>query len=283
MKEFRGKVAVITGGASGIGRALAARFAREGMKVVLADRDEAALDAAVAALTEQGAEAAGVVADVANAADVDGIAAKTLLRFGAVHVVCNNAGVGGPLKPCWELTDADWNYVFGPNVWGVVNGIRTFVPLLLQHGQEGHVVNTASLAGVLSLPFGAAYHASKHAVVTITESLHYELTIRNAPVKASVLCPGFVNTKIFSSMPDLSGGNEKSAEQVQMEASFQERIQAGIAPAEVAERVFEAVRDERFYILTHPKWNGSIVRRAEDMVEGRVPNVAAAVGGLIPD
>lgn len=283
MKEFRGKVAVITGGASGIGRAMAARFAREGMKVVLADHDEAALDAAVAALTEQGAEAAGVAADVANAADVDGIAAKTLLRFGAVHVVCNNAGVGGPLKPCWELTDADWSYVFGPNVWGVVNGIRTFVPLLLQQAQEGHVVNTASLAGVLSLPFGAAYHASKHAVVTITESLHYELSIRNAPVKASVLCPGFVNTKIFSSMPDLSGGSEKSAEQMQMEASFQERIQAGIDPAEVAERVFEAVRDEQFYILTHPKWNGSILRRAEDMVEGKVPNVAAAVGGLIPD
>ena len=283
MKEFRNKVAVITGGASGIGRAMADRFAGEGMKLVLADRDEESLDAAVAELTGQGAEAAGVVADVANAAEVEGLAAKALLRFGAVHVVCNNAGVGGPLKPCWELTDADWNYVFGPNVWGVVHGIRTFVPLMLRQGEEGHIVNTASLAGLLSLPFGAAYHASKHAVVTITESLHYELTIQNARVKASVLCPGFVKTRIFASMPDFSAGSEKSAAQAQMEASFQERIQAGIDPADAADHVLEAIREERFYVLTHPKWNAAITRRAEDIVAGRVPEVAQAVGGLIPD
>ena len=283
MKEFRNKVAVITGGASGIGRAMADRFAGEGMKLVLADRDEESLDAAVAELTGQGAEAAGVVADVANAAEVEGIAAKALLRFGAVHVVCNNAGVGGPLKPSWELTDADWNYVFGPNVWGVVHGIRTFVPLMLRQGEEGHIVNTASLAGLLSLPFGAAYHASKHAVVTITESLHYELTIQNARVKASVLCPGFVKTRIFASMPDFSAGSEKSAAQAQMEASFQERIQAGIEPGDAAAQVLEAIREERFYVLTHPKWNAAITRRAEDIVVGRVPEVAQAVGGLIPD
>jgi NAD(P)-dependent dehydrogenase (short-subunit alcohol dehydrogenase family) len=282
MKEFRGKVAVITGGASGIGRAMADRFAREGMKIVLADRDEAALDRAVAELAAAGAEAAGVVANVASAAEVEGIAAKALLRFGAVHVVCNNAGVGGPLKPSWELTDAEWSHVFGPNVWGVVHGIRTFVPLLLRQETEGHIVNTASLAGLLSLPFGAAYHASKHAVVTITESLHYELSIRNAPVKASVLCPGFVNTRIFESTPEAEGA-ARSPEQARIEANFQERIRAGLDPAEVAGMVLEAIREERFYILTHPQWNASVLRRAEDIIAGRNPDVAQAVGKLLAD
>ena len=182
MESFQGKVAVITGAASGIGRALAQRCVQEGMKVVLAD-------------IEEGATVLGVRTDVAQAAEVAALAQRTLESFGAVHLLFNNAGVaaGGPL---WEMSLQDWEWVLGVNLWGVVHGIRTFVPLLLQQGSEAHIVNTASIAGLVSTPGLGVYNVTKHSVVTLSETLYQELQQTGAPVHVSVLCPGWVNTRI---------------------------------------------------------------------------------------
>src|ERR1700687_6002094 len=176
MKEFRGKVAVVTGAASGIGRALAQRFAREGMKVVLADVEPAALEQAAREIDASGATTFAVRTDVSKAADVERLAQATVERFGAVHVVCNNAGVAVS-GPTWMNTVADWEWVLGVNLWGVIHGVRVFTPLLLSHGGEGHIVNTASMAGMISGPGTAVYTVSKFGVVALSETLHHELTM----------------------------------------------------------------------------------------------------------
>ena len=196
MKQFRDRVAVVTGGASGIGFAVAERLAAEGMKLVLADVEPGALDGAVKKLEAGGAAVLGVRTDVSQAADVERLAAKTLERFGGVHVVFNNAGVA-VTGEAWENSLADWEWVLGVNLWGVIHGIRTFVPILLRQNEPGHVVNTASMAGLTSNPGLAIYNVTKHAVVTLTETLHGDLALRGAPIKASVLCPGFINTRIM--------------------------------------------------------------------------------------
>jgi NAD(P)-dependent dehydrogenase (short-subunit alcohol dehydrogenase family) len=198
VKDLRDRTAVITGGASGIGRAMAGRFAAEGMKIVLADVEAEALDRAVEELRGRGAAAVGVRADVSRAGDVEAIAAEAERAFGPVHVLCNNAGVaaGGPL---WKLSEADWAWVLGVNLWGVVHGIRAFVPRMIEHGGEGHVVNTASVAGLAAGPWFGPYCASKHAVVAISETLHHELALTGSAIKVSVLCPGFVKTRIAES------------------------------------------------------------------------------------
>src|SRR5215216_2897924 len=198
MRSFTGNVAVVTGAGSGIGQALAERFAAEGMKLVLADVEAEPLARVEREMRANGAEVLAVRTDVSQAADVEALAERTLDAFGAVHVVCNNAGVALG-KTSWDLTVADWEWVLGVNLWGVIHGIRTFVPIMLQQGTEGHVVNTASLAGLLSAPFMSVYDATKFAVVTISESLSLELALQGAQVKVSVLCPGFVNTNIITS------------------------------------------------------------------------------------
>ena len=192
MKDLQGKVAVITGGASGIGRAVADRAAGEGMKIVLGDIEEGPLKEAVDELTGRGAEALGVVTDVSDAASVRALRDRTLDRFGAVHLVHNNAGIGlgGPI---WEVSEEDWRWILGVNLWGVIHGVATFVPLLIAQG-EGHIVNTASIAGLTAAPFLGPYNASKHAVVAISETLFKDLQAMGAPVGVSVLCPGFVQT-----------------------------------------------------------------------------------------
>ncbi len=199
MRNFQDKVAVVTGAASGIGYALAERFAQEGMRVVLADIEKDALAAAEARLSQHDKRVLAVVTDVSKAESVEALAQKTLDAFGAVHIVCNNAGVGNPAVPIWENTLADWQWVLGVNLWGVVHGIRTFVPILLRQGEPGHVVNTASMAGLTSTARLGIYCASKHAVVAISETLHAELAAINSAVKVSVLCPSFVKTNIADS------------------------------------------------------------------------------------
>ena len=276
MKEFKDKVALVTGAASGIGFALADRFASVGMKVVLADVEETALATAEQSLKRKGAPVLAVRTDVSKAADVEKLADDAYAKFGAVHVLCNNAGVGmGGVS--WEHSLEDWQWVLGVNLWGVIHGIRTFVPRMLAQGTEGHVVNTASMAGLISAPYMAIYQATKHAVVTMTESLKMELEMTGGKLSASVLCPGFVATKISDSERNRPAGTAASqptapvATQEMIREMARQQVAAGIKPSEVAEMVLESIRDDRFYILTHPRFKKLIRLRMEAILEGKAP------------
>jgi NAD(P)-dependent dehydrogenase (short-subunit alcohol dehydrogenase family) len=272
MEDLGGKVAVITGGASGIGRAVAERAAAEGMRLVLADIEEGPLQQTVDDLTGAGAEAIGVRTDVADRASVEALRDRALDRFGAVHLVHNNAGIGlgGPI---WEVTEEDWRWILGVNLWGVIHGVATFTPLLLEQG-EGHIVNTASIAGLIVAPFLGPYNATKQAVVAISETLFKDLQTIAAPVGVSVLCPGFVQTRIAESdrnRPDWAPeGDTMGAAEVQ--GVVQNLVDGGIAPATVADRVIDAVRTNTFYILTHPELDIAITTRFDDIVQGRAPS-----------
>ncbi len=275
MQRFEGRVAVVTGGASGIGFALGRRFGEAGMKVVLGDVEAPALERAVADLCAAGIEAKGVPCDVTDPAQMEALARAALDAHGAVHVFCNNAGVGGG-GLSWETPLSTWEWVLGVNLWGVIHGVRTFVPILLQQ-HEGHIVNTASVAGLVAAPFMGAYNASKHAVVGISETLHHELAITGARVRVSVLCPGWVNTGIAMSernRPAHLAIPEPTAEQAAQGETMREMLQAmidgGMDPDRVAEQVFEAVREERFWILTHSgedddAWTLAVNRRLESV------------------
>lgn len=275
MDELDGKVAVVTGGASGIGLAMAKRFATAGMRVVLGDIEQGALDKAVAALQEGGAEAVGVPTDVSNFDEVEALRDRALDAFGAVHVVCNNAGVGGGGQ-LWECTLADWQWVLGVNLWGVIHGVNAFVPLLVEQG-EGHVVNTASIAGLTSPAFMGPYNVSKHGVVTLSETLYAELAAAAPGVGVSVVCPGWVNTNIDSSSrnrpsaltnPAAPAGEDQDETVVSV---LHDLIATGLAPERVADLVHDAVRERRFYVLTHPDWSSMISGRVERIVGGENP------------
>jgi NAD(P)-dependent dehydrogenase (short-subunit alcohol dehydrogenase family) len=283
MKEFKDRVAVVTGGASGIGRAMADRFAAAGMNVVLADVEESALRTAEADLRSQGATVLGVLTDVAKAESIENLAKKTLDAFGGVHVLCNNAGVGGGFGPSWTQPLQNWEWGFGVNLWGVIHGIHTFVPIMLKQDTEGHIVNTASMAGLLSSPFMSVYDATKFAVVAISESLHLELAMQHAKVKVSVLCPGFVNTNIATSdrnrPAQLQPGEQQFSE---TEMAFASMMFAGIAsgtpPTEVAEKVFTAIQNEQFYIVSHPEFLPMVRMRMEAILEQRNPEPLLPTG-----
>jgi NAD(P)-dependent dehydrogenase (short-subunit alcohol dehydrogenase family) len=270
--EFAGKVAVVTGAASGIGRALAERCARESMHVALADIEPAALDRAAAELRATGAEVLAVVTDVAKAGDVAALAQQTLDAFGAVHLLCNNAGVGAGTT-VWESTLADWEWVLGVNLWGVIHGVRTFVPIMLAQGDDCHVVNTASIAGLIAGPGLGVYKVTKHAVVTLSETLHYDLAMRGANIGVSILCPEWVNTRIMESARNRPSAlqNDPAAEQVtpEMLAVWQhmiDAVQSGMSPAEVTDQVFTAIRERRLYILTHPATKALVRERMDDIL-----------------
>jgi NAD(P)-dependent dehydrogenase (short-subunit alcohol dehydrogenase family) len=276
MKDFQGKVAVITGGASGLGRAMAERFAREGMKLVLADVEPNALAQAESEMKAAGATVIGVRTDVSKAADVEALAQTTLNTYGAVHLVANNAGVS-PLGNIWENSTADWEWTLGVNLWGVIHGVRVFTPIMLAQGGDAHIVNTASVAGLISPPGSGIYNVTKHAVVTLTETLYHDLAQKRARIKCSVLCPAYVPTGIVDSErnrpPQLHNpGREKSAEELAREANLRKAVSSGRLTADdVAQKVYEAVRNERFYILTHPKIKPSIQWRMEDILRERNP------------
>ena len=278
MKEFRDKVAVVTGAASGIGRALAQRFAREGMKVVLADVEPAALEQAAREIEASGASALAVRTDVSKAAEVERLAQAALEKFGAVHVVCNNAGVVTS-APCWMNTVADWEWVLGVNLWGVIHGVRVFTPILLSQGVEGHIVNTASMAGMICGPGSAPYNVSKFGVVALSETLHYELTMLAAPVRVSVLCPGFVNTNIFDAARNRPAALAETAPKMpgaeEMEQMGRQLLAAGSPPSMVADVVFDAIRNERFYIFPHPEWKQYIRTRMETILEEGTPTLGS--------
>ena len=269
MQEFEGRVAVVTGGASGIGRAMAQRFAEAGMRIVLADIERDALEATAAAMRDGGAELLAVETDVSSADSVEALADRAYEAFGVVHVVCNNAGVGGANVAAYRASLMDWEWTLGVNLWGVIHGVRAFVPRMLDGGEEGHVVNTASVAGLTPLPGNAPYGVSKAGVVALTESLQLELEQRDAALRASVLCPGLVRTNIFDSSRNRPEAlrNPGPARTDRALARIRDEMErTAIAPDEVAARVFEAIGEQRFWILTHDNIDPWVRQRAEGIL-----------------
>ncbi len=277
MEDLKNKVAVITGGAEGIGRAIALRAAKEGMKLVLADINADSLAITVAELEGQGAEVIGVPTDVSIYDDVEALANAAFTRFHRVHLLVNNAGVA-LCKPAWELTSEDWDWVLGVNLHGVIHGLQAFVPRMISDGEEGHIINTASAAGLLATPGFAAYSVSKHGVVALSEVLYHDLALRESRLKVSVLCPAWVKTRIAESernreddeRSDLSTFDPVS---MKIAAAVLQATASGIEPGFVADAVFEAIVSERFYILTHPDTKSGVRVRMEDILLGRNPTL----------
>lgn len=273
MERFEGRTAVVTGGASGIGRGMAEAFAKAGMKIVIADIEEAALAQATAEMEAQGANVTGVRCDVSDPASVDALARAALDATGAVHVLCNNAGVAGEAAPTWERSLEDWDWVMGVNLRGVLHGVRSFVPIMIEQGDEGHVVNTASMAGLI--PGGGTYGVSKSACVALSESLFTELAAAAPRIGVSVLCPGWVRTRISEAernRPEAPreppGATSPMAEQ--MRAMVGKAVEQGLDPARVGEIVLDAIRTRRFYVFTHD-WQDMIEHYMRLVLGGRDP------------
>jgi NAD(P)-dependent dehydrogenase (short-subunit alcohol dehydrogenase family) len=275
MRDFTGRVAVVTGAASGIGRALAERFAREGMKVALSDIEERALQQTAAEMRTAGHHVLAVRTDVADAASVEALARDTLAAFGAVHIVCNNAGVvpGERFRPVWEYALEDWRWGLDVNLWGVIHGVRTFVPTLLAQGEEGHVVNTASIAGLISGSGSPVYGVAKHAVVRLTEALYASLHEMGARVGASVLCPGLVQTNIYRSERNRPAHlrHEGAGKESPADAAAEKIRPGGLTPEEVADQVLDAIRSDRFYVITTSSFDDAIRSRSDDILARRNP------------
>jgi NAD(P)-dependent dehydrogenase (short-subunit alcohol dehydrogenase family) len=275
LDDFGGKVAVITGAGSGFGREFARLGQRLGMRLVLADIQADALQETAAETRAAGADVVAERIDVSVGSDVERLARRTREAFGRTDVLFNNAGVGsGGL--IWENSERDWQWVLGVNLWGVVHGIRAFVPDMLARPGPGHVVNTASVAGLLAPPLMGIYNASKHAVVATTETLYHDLRQVEASIGCSVLCPAFVPTGIHRSERNRPADMAEASEtpsQVAARESVAKAVAAGrLAAADVAKVTFEAIRNDTFYILTHPKILGSIALRHEDIALRRNPS-----------
>ena len=284
MQDLAGKVAVVTGGASGIGNAMARRFAREGMKLVLADIDAAGLDRAVAGLSGQGHDVIGFAGDVSLLETVQALAEKTLATYGKVHVVCNNAGVLGPLAvPIWETTDRDWQWMMGVNFWSVLHGIRTFVPIMLDQGEEGHVVNTASSAGIAHS--STIYNVTKHAVVAMTEYLYFNLKQAGAKIGVSALCPGVLSTNLpanntLARPAGLQNEGDASMTEKAMQEGFAANLARGRPPELAADLVLEAIREDRFWIFTDNEWDQRFSTRFDSIMQRRNPEAGAVTRRL---
>ncbi len=282
MKDFSGKTAVITGGASGIGRAMGALFLDKGMNVVLADIEQKALDATVAALNSDDGRCVGVVTDVSKAEDVQRLADATLAEFGGIHIACNNAGVfaGGLL---WEESLADFGWQLDVNVWGVIHGIRTFVPIMAAQDSECHIINTASMAAVTAMPYSGIYHMTKHAVLGLSESLYHELAFHVPNVKVSVLCPEMIKTGIGASERNRPSAYSREGDIVESEArtmvseAIAESVAVGIGPEVMAQRVFDGIVAERFYLLSEEAWRETAHTRLDDIRLARNPTFAPPV------
>ncbi len=280
MRDFSGKTAVVTGAASGMGYAFAERFAAEGMNVVLADIETDALNAAVVRLEQQERNVIGVEVDTMQRETLESVRDQAIERFGKIHVLCNNAGVtsrrdgglgsGAGAVPVWEVPDSTWDWVMGVNFWGVLYGLQVFVPSMLEHGEDGHIVNTASVAGLI--PGASAYSVSKHGVLTLTEGLWHHLRHADANISASVLCPGFVNTQINEAERNRPSefGQSIEANEAQRTAS-QVFLGGGMDPSDVADLVWQAMVDDHLYILPHDGWRDIILGRVESVLEGQQP------------
>jgi NAD(P)-dependent dehydrogenase (short-subunit alcohol dehydrogenase family) len=278
VQELKGKTAVITGAAAGIGRAMAHAFAREGMKLVLADRDADGLLETAEAVSKRGGRALTVPTDVVKPDAVEKLAKAAFEETGGVHLLCNNAGVLGRILPSWQQPLENWRWVFDVNVQGVVNGIHAFVPRLLEQDTEAYILNTGSIAGFVTGPFFAPYNASKHAVVALSECLHHELRALGSKVEVGVLCPGWVNTDLAAiekKMPDelkaVNAKEEAAGQVLAREKSVREMVASSIGPDEIAQIVVEGVRLGRFYIFPHPERKADIESRLRDALAERIP------------
>ncbi|MFN7446175.1 MAG: SDR family oxidoreductase [Curvibacter sp.] len=274
IKDFAGKTAVLTGAGSGFGLEMARLGARMGMNLVLADVQQDALARAAAEVQALGVQVLAQQLDVSDAAQMEHLAERTHERFGAPHLVFNNAGVGaGGLV--WENTVQDWRWVLGVNLWGVIHGVRLFTPMMLEAAQEdaafrGHIVNTASMAGLLNAPNMGVYNVSKHAVVSLSETLYQDLALVTDRVGASVLCPFFGPTGISQSQRNRPGelaSGRPTRSQLIGQAMSDKAVSSGkVTAAEVAQAVFQAVADGQFYIYSHPKAIASVQTRMEDVI-----------------
>ncbi len=277
MQELQGKVAVITGGASGIGLAMAEAFAATGMNLVLADIEEKPLNDAVNALSSTGTQAIGVVTDVTKTDQLEALADQAYENFGAVHVLCNNAGVGVG-GPTWSISKEDWDWILAVNLHAVIDGVRIFVPRMIAQDTEGCIVNTASIAGLTSAPSMAPYFVSKHGVVTLSECLHHDLMMAGSKLRVSVVCPGWVNTQVVESDRNRPGGRLKDEDLDPLFGMVRESLRAtmpnAMPPSEVADLVVDAIRNNKFYVLPHQTWKPMIETRMQDILEERDPTLS---------
>jgi len=278
MQDFEGKVAVITGAASGIGRALTEKCLAEGMHVVMGDIEEGALHQTAAELQSAGQNSVlPVKTNVAILEEIENLKQKAVDTFGGVHLLFNNAGIGGGGNS-WNSTQKDWDWVLGVNLWSVIHGLRVFVPQMIAQDTPCHIVNTASVAGLLGGTTNAAYAVTKHGVVALTESLFRDLQAENLKIGASVLCPGLIDTSIMDSsrnrpesLVDDVEPVQVTAEQAAARAQFAAALKRGMQPAEVAEIVFAGIRADRLYIQTHDTFNPMLLERAENIASGTNP------------
>ncbi|WP_018653118.1 SDR family NAD(P)-dependent oxidoreductase [Actinomadura flavalba] len=275
MDVLGGRVAVVTGAGSGIGRALALRLAAEGMSLGLADVEDAALTATAEAVAAAGAPVTARVTDVGDTASVAAFADEVFAAFGAVHLLCNNAGVfaGGRI---WTLPPDDFDWVLRVNLGGVLNGVRAFVPRMIEQDTDGHVVNTASIAGLFPTPFTGPYTVSKHAVLAATETLAHDLALSGSRLGVSVLCPGGVRTRLTDSERNRPGEPApRTDDRAFVRQVMDDAVTAGIDPGEVAAAVVAGVRNRTFLILTHPGHGPALAPRAADLAAGRLPDLPA--------
>ena len=269
MKEFEGKTAIVTGAASGIGLGLAEKFAKERMQVVMADVEEEALNKAVEKLKKHQYRVMGISADVLIQESMKELFDKSIEAYGNIHILCNNAGIGANSgnKAIWEINKTDWDWSLGVNFYGVLHGLQTFVPHMIDHGEEGHIVTTVSLAGLL--PGAGTYGVSKHAALALTQGLNRDLIAKDSKINSSVLCPGFVNTNIMNSERNrpqhLVSNNQIDTNDQQLEI-FNFLLKNGKEPNEIADIVFKGIKDNIFYILTHPAWDESLRNHFEDIL-----------------
>jgi len=282
MKEFKDKVAVVTGAASGIGRGLAGQCVKEGMKVVIADIEGARLKETEKELKASGAEVLAVKTDVSKYTDVEALAQKTLDTFGEVHLLFNNAGVQAETssrKPTWEYTLADWEWVMGVNLWGVIHGIKVFVPIMLGQKTECHIVNTASMAGLITEPQLVIYAVTKSSVIKISEAMYLQLQHRKAKLGVSILCPAFVTSDLGNAArnrpKELQNPAETQAEPEQ--PSLLNKIRKGnwktLSPEQCAELVFQCIREDTFYILTDPLIDTLMKQRIDNILKRQSPTL----------
>jgi len=279
MTNFKNQVAVITGAANGIGFGIAERCAQEGLKIVLSDIETEALAKAEHKLRAAGADVISVQTDVSKAQEVEKLAQKTIDAFGKVNFIFNNAGVSGGTGNSWERTQSDWEWTLGVNLWGVIHGIRTFVPIMLEQDTECYVINTASTAALISMPGEVIYSASKHAIISMSETLHLELEQIESKIKVAVICPFLVNTKIITSernRPKTQQNQTKQAPKAQEDApvddAWAKALEQGQSPAELANCVFQAIREDKFYIIPDPAMKPMAESRMQDIMQERNPS-----------